>query len=381
MSDMSGNVSPMSQPQRFATAAEWKAWIDQELAKDPVIVTTDKGAKGSFESLSIAYVRCRMAEIFGMSYSEEVTLVAHSLHKVTAKTPRGTSYEAFTAWGTAKSRVVITLPWGVVIREGLGVCDCVNQKTPKGAIDMAFKGAASDAFKVACRGLGKTLGLELRLKAEERDGLEEQREADPETLQRERHEDDARAASQRDQRRDDDRGERLRGDPRPVLALDRSPGRRDDERSLREQARRDGDARPDDRARTTPEDSRRSLESQREAAFGPDRSTPDDDDKDPRNPNWDPDLEDLFQAGYDRGMARGLATLPSGKRAPEETMRELWDMGAKLFEAQGGEKDPFDQLWQLVEDLKIDSKNVLGSDARRVAVAIMLATRTKEAAR
>lgn len=361
-------LNPHKRPSRFEDDAAWKKWIDDELKKPPVTKLVRKPG-GEQETIEIGYVLVRLNEIYGESWSFTSRLTGHEVRLIESETDRGRRTSAWSAWAAAEGCLTLSLPWGTVVRSGVGTCDNENCGGPGSAIDMAWKGAESDALKRAALTLGDTFGLQLRIKDELRGKLDA-RGDDASEIERERerrHEADYRDSRRGERDRDDDR--RDRDDDRRDRGRDRERGRDDRRRDERDDRR-------------TPERSRRELEEERGPAFDRDRRDEgsrgkhEAEDRNANDDRNDPSFEELYDAGWERRMAQTLATLPSDRPCPKDTLKDLWDMGLSLIEADlGGAADPVDTLMAWLADLGIDDRNVSGRDARRIALTIMTQTK------
>ena len=105
--------------------------------------------------LEVGYVKAIMQQAFGLAYSSESKLIQVELYP--DKNRRGE--DCWSAWATAHARVTIG---GCCVREGIGVGDAQNLPGRAAAVNVAAKGAESDAYKRACFGLGNRVGLGLR---------------------------------------------------------------------------------------------------------------------------------------------------------------------------------------------------------------------------
>lgn len=351
MSDMGGNVAP--QEHKNMTEKPWwhdeRARIERELDQDPILTGTDKGSKGNFDALSIGTVRTRMQAIFGSYYSELVT--PDKLEVVeTGRSQRTGAVQGYVAYATYRSRVTLTLPWATIVREGVGTCASRGESTGiASAIEMAWKGAASDAFKRACRTLGRHFGIELSLKEDEAEAIErlERGTADRQPDRGRDQREDRRGDDRRDDYGRDSRARRDERD-RPRDRDDRDYRDRDDR--PRERDRRDDAGRRDDRARDYPSDR------DRRDAFG--------------QGGDDPSVGDLIKAGWSERYAETLDTLPAAQVVPRDAAQDLFSLGLQELDVEGY-GDPADAMFALLDQLKINDKAMTGAEARRLAVAIM----------
>lgn len=330
-----------------------RARIERELDQDPILTGTDKGSKGNFDALSIGTVRTRMQAIFGSYYSELVT--PDKLEVVeTGRSQRTGAVQGYVAYATYRSRLTLTLPWATIVREGVGTCASRGESTGiASAIEVAWKGAASDAFKRACRTLGRHFGIELSLKEDEaaqierleRGGVTDDRDRGRDDYGRDsraRHEERDRPRDRRDDR--DDRSRDRSRDDRP-----RERDERRDERP-RERERERPDERRDDRGRDYPSDR------DRRDAFG--------------QGEHDPTVYDLMKAGWNQRYAETLDTLPAAQPVPRDAAQDLFSLGLQELDVEGY-GDPADAMFALLDQLKINDKAMTGAEARRLAVAIM----------
>jgi hypothetical protein len=244
---------------------------------DGAIRQANKGKKGSFTYLSAGYVKARMRDLFGLTYSCTNTLLAHK----TEKTGGGD-------WrGFAVVKATISIPSWNCVREGVGTCAAEGCNSEKAVVEVVYKGAESDAFKRATFGLGETFGLALRLNEDELEALDEQFSPAQEIAH---HEQQNRVQSQQQESQA--------------------------QRESRKRHEEPNDARDD--------------------AFDRDLSKPREPARDARPGEHDPDYDELVQSGIERGMAKSLSTLPSREVIPRGVMKEVFDLCINLHGVDTG---------------------------------------------
>lgn len=134
----------------------------QLLNADPPRGAVKRNGKGK-KYLPIGDVKEVMRQAFGLRYSDATQLHAFDATNTVDQRTGEIVPGRWDAFAIAQVVVTIGLGSGVCARSGLGVCDAQNATSKGAALDVAVKGAESDAFKRATFGLGKRLGLGLRL--------------------------------------------------------------------------------------------------------------------------------------------------------------------------------------------------------------------------